>query len=126
MLNYQTGSYGRDAEIQVTCMAGRYHHHCIRRRFRLNSRTVLAQNQLRHFLSSMFHTVTRSAVVRPWLLFASIVITSGINVPANLDPEGYVLAVNANEVLVAGKTEAGTFYGLQTLKQLVTAKAHTC
>jgi hexosaminidase len=43
----------------------------------------------------------------------------GINVPANLDPEGYVLAVNANEVLVAGKTEAGTFYGLQTLKQLV-------
>lgn len=43
----------------------------------------------------------------------------GISVPANLDPEGYVLAVNANEVLVAGKTAAGTFYGLQTLKQLV-------
>jgi hypothetical protein len=44
--------------------------HCIRRQFRLNSRTVLAQNQLRHFLFSMFHTVTRSAVVRPWLLLA--------------------------------------------------------
>jgi hexosaminidase len=43
----------------------------------------------------------------------------GISVPANLDMEGYVLAVNANEVLVAGKTAAGTFYGLQTLKQLV-------
>jgi hexosaminidase len=43
----------------------------------------------------------------------------GISTPANLDPEGYVLAVNANEVLVAGKSTAGTFYGLQTLKQLV-------
>ncbi len=43
----------------------------------------------------------------------------GISVPANLDPEGYVLAVNANEIVVAGKTAAGTFYGLQTLKQLV-------
>ncbi len=43
----------------------------------------------------------------------------GISVPTNLDPEGYVLSVNANEVLVAGKTAAGTFYGLQTLKQLV-------
>lgn len=43
----------------------------------------------------------------------------GITPPANLNDEGYVLAVNANEVLVAGKTVAGTFYGLQTLKQLV-------
>jgi hexosaminidase len=43
----------------------------------------------------------------------------GISVPPNLDPEGYVLAVNANEVVIAGKTPAGTFYGLQTLKQLV-------
>ena len=43
----------------------------------------------------------------------------GISAPANLNAEGYVLAVNTNEVLVAGKTPAGTFYGLQTLKQLV-------
>jgi hypothetical protein len=43
----------------------------------------------------------------------------GITAPANLNPEGYLLAVNANEVVVAGKTTAGTFYGLQTLKQLV-------
>jgi hexosaminidase len=43
----------------------------------------------------------------------------GISTPANLDPEGYVLAVNADEVLVAGKSAAGIFYGLQTLKQLV-------
>jgi hypothetical protein len=43
----------------------------------------------------------------------------GISAPGKLDLEGYVLAVSANEVLVAGKSAAGTFYGLQTLKQLV-------
>jgi len=43
----------------------------------------------------------------------------GIGAPANLEPEGYILAVNENEVLVAGKSTAGIFYGLQTLKQLV-------
>lgn len=42
-----------------------------------------------------------------------------IHVPENFDAEGYVLVVSANEVLVAGKTAAGTFYGMQTLKQLV-------
>lgn len=49
----------------------------------------------------------------------------GITVPANLNDEGYVLAVNANEVVVAGKTAAGTFYGLQTLKQLVRGEGVT-
>jgi hexosaminidase len=43
----------------------------------------------------------------------------GVTPPADLDAEGYVLIVNVNEILVAGKTDAGTFYGLQTLKQLV-------
>src|SRR5216684_1284850 len=33
--------------------------------------------------------------------------------------EGYVLSVSSREVVVAGKTTTGTFYGLQTLKQLV-------
>jgi hypothetical protein len=36
-----------------------------------------------------------------------------------LSNEGYVVSVGANEVVVAGKTTTGTFYGLQTLKQLV-------
>ncbi len=36
-----------------------------------------------------------------------------------LTDEGYVIAVSPNEVVVAGKTATGTFYGLQTLKQLV-------
>ena len=42
-----------------------------------------------------------------------------INVPANLDPEGYVLHAGTNGVIVAGGSAAGVFYGLQTLKQLV-------
>ncbi|MEO8074652.1 MAG: beta-N-acetylhexosaminidase, partial [Acidobacteriota bacterium] len=40
-------------------------------------------------------------------------------IPADLSDEGYVLIVGANKIIVGGKTEAGTFYGLQTLKQLV-------
>lgn len=33
--------------------------------------------------------------------------------------EAYILKVSAREIVVAGRTTAGTFYGLQTLKQLV-------
>src|SRR5216684_2370536 len=39
--------------------------------------------------------------------------------------EGYVLSVSSREVVVAGKTTTGTFYGLQTLKQLVRGDAAT-
>lgn len=39
--------------------------------------------------------------------------------PAALGEEGYVIVSDANQVIVAGNTTAGTFYGLQTLKQLV-------
>lgn len=42
-----------------------------------------------------------------------------IDVPANLNDEGYVLFVDAKQIIVGGKTETGTFYGLQTLKQMV-------
>ena len=40
-------------------------------------------------------------------------------IPPGLDGEGYVLTVTADQIVVGGQTEAGTFYGLQTLKQLV-------
>lgn len=43
----------------------------------------------------------------------------GVDLGQKLTDEGYVVAVGSNEVVVAGKTSAGTFYGLQTLKQLV-------
>ena len=45
--------------------------------------------------------------------------SSGASAPQDLNEEGYVLAVSSRGVVVAGKTAAGTFYGLQTLKQLV-------
>ncbi len=44
---------------------------------------------------------------------------SGVTVPGDLSGEGYVLIATPEQVIVAGKTEAGTFYALQTLKQLV-------
>ncbi len=44
---------------------------------------------------------------------------AGVFASAQLDDEAYVLSVGAAGVIVAGKTAAGTFYGLQTLKQLV-------
>jgi hypothetical protein len=44
---------------------------------------------------------------------------AGVESPANLNEEGYVLSVTPREVVVAGRTTAGTFYGVQTLKQLV-------
>ena len=44
---------------------------------------------------------------------------SSLNVPASLNDEGYLILADSRQVIVAGKTPAGTFYGLQTLKQLV-------
>jgi len=44
---------------------------------------------------------------------------AGLESPATLNDEGYLLVADASQVVVAGKTVAGTFYGLQTLKQLV-------
>jgi hexosaminidase len=42
-----------------------------------------------------------------------------IIVPAEFGAEGYILLATQNRIVVAGQTEAGTFYGLQTLKHLV-------
>ncbi|HVG30841.1 MAG TPA: glycoside hydrolase family 20 zincin-like fold domain-containing protein [Pyrinomonadaceae bacterium] len=44
---------------------------------------------------------------------------SGVESPTDLDEEGYVLSVAPREIVVAGQTAAGTFYGVQTLKQLI-------
>jgi hypothetical protein len=35
------------------------------------------------------------------------------------EPEGYLLEVNTNSVVIAGADDAGAFYGLQSLRQLV-------
>jgi hexosaminidase len=44
---------------------------------------------------------------------------TNFDAPASLTDEGYVLLATVDRVIVAGKTASGTFYGLQTLKQLV-------
>jgi len=44
---------------------------------------------------------------------------SGVALDQRMTNEGYLIAVSPNEAVVAGKTSTGTFYGIQTLKQLV-------
>src|SRR5258708_1495902 len=44
---------------------------------------------------------------------------SGVTLGQRMTDEGYLIAVSSNEAVVAGKTPTGTFYGIQTLKQLV-------
>src|SRR5256714_2468742 len=44
---------------------------------------------------------------------------SGVEPPSTLNEEGYMIVVNADHVIVAGNTATGTFYGMQTLKQLL-------
>lgn len=50
---------------------------------------------------------------------------AGVVAPADLNEEGYVLSVRGDGVVVAGRTAAGVFYGLQTLKQLVRGERAT-
>jgi len=42
--------------------------------------------------------------------------------PQNPGPEGYVISVTENYVLVCGSDRAGTFYGTQTLLQMITPR----
>jgi hypothetical protein len=48
----------------------------------------------------------------------------GFAVTDKLDEEGYVIEVDAGGIVVAAETGAGLFYGVQTLRQLVTVDAH--
>ncbi|MGZ8844311.1 MAG: family 20 glycosylhydrolase, partial [Pyrinomonadaceae bacterium] len=50
---------------------------------------------------------------------------NNFDIPTSLTDEGYVILATADRVIVAGKTAAGTFYGLQTLKQLVRGEGAT-
>jgi hexosaminidase len=45
------------------------------------------------------------------------------NAAQNSNPEGYVLGVTPDQIVIAGHSPAGVFYGLQTLKQLVQGEA---
>ena len=44
---------------------------------------------------------------------------SGLDISPTITEEGYVVVSSSDQVIVGGKSPTGTFYGLQTLKQLV-------
>lgn len=50
---------------------------------------------------------------------AKIINKEGLKLPANARDEGYILKISSQRIIVAAETEAGLFYGVQTLKQLV-------
>ncbi len=80
----------------------------VRETAKLTTRIGGSRSRRSILVGSLDHASVQSALKR-----------LAISVPANLGDEGYVLTVTDDEVLVAGKTSAGTFYGMQTLKQLV-------
>jgi hexosaminidase len=46
----------------------------------------------------------------------SLIIQSNLSLPS---PEGYVLEVNGKQIIIKAQQQAGLFYGIQTLKQLL-------
>lgn len=52
---------------------------------------------------------------------SQLIATENLSSVNNLGDEGYVLIIDAKKRLLAANTEAGLFYGLQTLKQLTRA-----
>ena len=59
------------------------------------------------------------------LPIAQALKVSGAEPSTTLNEEGYVIVASPERVIIAGKTAPGTFYGLQTLKQLVRGNGPT-
>ena len=62
----------------------------------------LAQNQLRHSLYSMLHTLTRSPLVRPSLLLVSIVITGSVAISREQRGSSSIQLIPQPRQIVAG------------------------
>ena len=50
---------------------------------------------------------------------AKLINKEGLILPAIARDEGYILKISSQRIIVAAETEAGLFYGVQTLKQLI-------
>ena len=51
--------------------------------------------------------------------FDSDLKNAGVVIPESLGDEGYLLKVTPKQIIIAGKTSQGVFYGVQTLKQII-------
>jgi hexosaminidase len=77
-----------------------------------------------NFLTERLRTSTGLRIKTGRILFDSEAIPGGIllttkNADTNLGPEGYELTVASNSVVIRAPTQAGLFYGVQTLFQLL-------
>jgi len=69
----------------------------------------------RSILIGLADNATISAALRRTDLASPVVAGN----EQNSNPEGYSLSIRPDQIVIAGRTAAGVFYGLQTLKQLV-------
>ena len=92
------------------------------------ARLLSAELSSRHGLALHQESVAHIPTGRPFVLIGTFDnplvreyrATHGLYVSAaQPGPEGYVLSVTSNEVVIAGSDERGAFYGLQSLRQLV-------
>jgi len=66
-------------------------------------------------------TSRRALIIGEIALMAGELKGQDLSVLADKGPEAYFLLVSPDKVLVAGNSPAGTFYGVQTVKQLIRA-----
>ena len=87
-----------------------------------------AAKDLRQFLASIEVKANRPSAFRVVLLrqrsaeAARVLAEAKQSFDSPMHDEGYVLVVRGREAYVIGATSAGVFYGIQTLKQLVTGR----
>jgi hexosaminidase len=88
------------------------------------ARFLLAEMSERHGLALRLERVRSLPVKGPFVLMGTmrnslVAAYAGRHGLTSTAPEGYALEVNAGAAVVVGSDDAGAFYGLQTLRQMV-------